>query len=131
MKHYFIDTSVIVSYLREKEGVAELFDSLEGELSSSYVCMAELYEGVFRVKERGKVEKGILQFFSGLSKVYGMDPEVSREFGKIRANLKRKGKIIEDLDIILAAICVANNLVLVTSNPKHFKRVKNLRILEV
>lgn len=130
MKRYFIETSVIIAYLRGRPEAVELLDSLEGELTSSFVCLAELYEGIYRVREKALAEKGVKNFFAGLSETFGLDEEIAQHFGQIRADLKKKGRIIEDLDILLAATCLAHHLTLVTFNPKHFSLVKELEILE-
>lgn len=128
MKRYLVETSVIVSFLRGKREAVEILDSLEGELTSSFVCLAELYEGVARSKEKTQAEKGVGDFFAGLSEVYGLDEEIAKSFGFIRAGLKRGGRVIEDLDILLATTCLAHNLVLVTFNPKHFSRIEGLQV---
>ncbi len=129
MKRYFVETSVIVKFLRNKGDAVEVLGNLKGELSSSFVCLAELYEGIYRVRDKGRAEKAVSNFFTGLSEVYGLDKEVAENFGRIRAELKRKGKVIEDMDIFLAATCLAHNLTLVTYNTKHFERVKDLKVL--
>lgn len=129
MKKYFIETSVIINFLRGKRETVKGVESLEGELTSSFICLAELYEGIYRVKERNKAEKAVLSFFTGLSQVYSLDEDIANNFGQVRAELKRKGEVIEDLDILLAATCLAYNLILVTYNPKHFQRVKGLEVL--
>ena len=49
--------------------------------------------------------------------------------GKKTAFLKKRGEIIEDMDIMIAATCISNNLILITSNKKHFQRVKGLEVL--
>ena len=36
--------------------------------------------------------------------------------------MKSKGKIIEDLDILIASIAIADNCILVTNNTDHFER---------
>lgn len=131
MKAYLIDTSVIINYLRNKGSAVETINNLNGELASSYICLAELYEGIFRVREKEKAEKTVLDFFTGLNQIYGVDEEIVKNFGQIRATLKIKGQVIEDLDILLAATCIAKGLTLITSNPKHFARVTNLEILPV
>lgn len=131
MKRYLIETSVIISFLRGKSEAIETLENLEGELTSSFICLAELYEGVYRTRKRKEAEGGVLNFFFGLSEVYGLDEDIARKFGQIRAELKQRGKVIEDLDIFLAATCLAHNLILVTYNPKHFKRIKNLEVLEM
>lgn len=129
MKGYFLETSVVINFLRGKSKTIKDIESLEDELTSSLVCLAELYEGIYRLKQKDKAEKALFNFFAGLSKVYGLDKEIARNFGQIRAKLKLRGEIIEDLDILLAATCLAHNLILVTHNPRHFKRVKNLQVL--
>lgn len=129
MKKYLLETSFIISFLRGQKETVELLGKLEDELSSSFVCLAELYEGIFKTKEKEKAEKTILGFFSGLSEVYGLDEEITKEFGRVRNQLRIKGEMIEDLDILIAATCLAHRLTLVTLNLKHFKRIKNLDIL--
>lgn len=119
---------MIIAYLRgKKEWVARL-DALDGELVASYISLAELYEGIFRVEDQKRAEQGVLDFFAGLSEVISVDRDIAKEFGRIRAVLKKGGTVIEDLDILLAATCLAHNLVLVTANIKHFRRIKGLQI---
>lgn len=125
---YLLDTSTIIDYLRGKQLVVDMLNNAEGELHSSYVCLAELYEGVHRVTNFAEVEKGVNKFFASLSFIYGLDSQIARKFGEIRAQLKRKGQVIEDLDLILASTCLVHDLMLVTSNKKHFSRVPNLQI---
>ena len=47
-------------------------------------------------------------------------------FGEIKSNLK--GNIIEDMDILIAATALSHNLILVTNNVKHFKKIKELKL---
>ncbi len=128
MKTYFLDTSVIIDYLRGKEEVVGLINSLNGKLTSSYICLSELYEGIYRSKNKN-AESTVLEFFSGLSKTYGLNQKIDKEFGNLRKNLKQKGEIIEDLDIFIAATCLIYNLSLVTINKKHFLRIKGLDVV--
>ena len=128
MKSYLVETSVIIKYLRGEQKIIDCLNNFEGELNSSYVCLAELYEGIRRVKNPAKIEKTVLNFFEGMGRVYSLNQEIAQRFGQIRANLKRRGQIIEDLDILIAATCLANNLILITENQKHFRRIKGLEI---
>ena len=128
MKTYFLDTSVIIDYLRGKEDAINFVNNLKGKLVSSYICLSELYEGIYRSKNKS-AESTILEFFSGLSKTYGLNQKIAQEFGSLRKNLKQKGEIIEDLDIMIAATCIVYGLTLVTLNKKHFSRIKGLDIV--
>lgn len=44
-------------------------------------------------------------------------------------NLRKKGKLIDDIDILIAGVALSNNLALVTNNEGHFKNIKGLKIL--
>src|SRR3989344_578925 len=129
MKIYFIETSAIINFLKNKENAVSYIESLEGELTSSFVCLAELYEGIYRVQNPKELEKGVLLFFTGLTEVYELDQEIAKNFGQIRAKLKKRGEVIEDIDIMIPATCLAQNLTLVTYNSKHFERVPGLEII--
>lgn len=128
MNNYFLDSSVIVEYLRNNKNIIDFIDSFPYDLSSSYVVKAELYEGVNLSKDK-KIAKSKLElFFNGLSKVYSLTNSSSKIFGEIRSNLRTKGNLIEDFDILIASTCISNNLPLVTLNTKHFSRIEGLKI---
>lgn len=128
MSGYLLDTSVIIDCLRGKKEVTLEVSKLEGPVCSSFVCLAELYEGVARDREPAELEKKTLSFFETFSIIFGLDEKIAREFGRIRKELKVRGNVIEDLDLLLAATCLANDLTLVTGNSKHFSRVRALAI---
>lgn len=127
MKSYLLDTSIIIDYLRGKPEAVELLNNIDGELCSSYICLAELYEGVYRVSNKEETAKEVTDFFASLSSVYGIDEKIAQKFGETRAYLKKKGSIIEDLDLLLAATCLVHELILITLNQKHFSHVDSLR----
>lgn len=130
MKSYFLDTSIIIDYLRGKEKAVNLINSLDGKITSSYLCLAELFEGVYFSNNK-KVESIIVQFFSGLNTTYGIESEIAKKFGFIRQQLRKKGDMIEDIDIFIAATCLVHDLYLVTLNIKHFSKIKELKINEI
>ena len=81
MKKYLIDTSVIIAFLRGNKTAVDYLKQLEGELTSSFVCLSELYEGVFRVKkDKDKIEKGVLDFFAGLTNVFSIDEAIKNRW---------------------------------------------------
>jgi len=46
----------------------------------------------------------------------------------IYADLSKRGQLIEDADILIAATALEHNLTLVTNNEKHFARIPSLTI---
>ncbi len=128
---YFVETSVIVDFLRGDKKSIKLLDGLEGDVTSSFVCMAELYEGVHRSSNKEKLENYVLTYFKSLSQVFGLDEIIAGKFGEVRSRLKSQGNIIEDMDLLIAATCLAYGLVLITKNTKHFSRVEGLDIMSI
>ncbi|GHU53286.1 hypothetical protein FACS1894200_13840 [Spirochaetia bacterium] len=56
----------------------------------------------------------------------GMDTGTAEIAARIYADLKKRGLLIEDADILIAAFCIQNDYILVTNNSKHFKNIGNL-----
>lgn len=130
-KQFLLETSIIIAHLKQLPE-AELIGKLKGEKFSSAVCLAELYEGIFLVtkKNQRKVKQGIDSFFKDLDGIIPITEKEGKIFGEIRADLRKKGKIIEDIDLLIAASCLSFDLTLVTLNYKHFQRVPNLKIYD-
>lgn len=131
MKVYFLDTSIIIEYLRGKKTSVQIVDGLDGPLTSSFICLAELFEGVYNSKNVEQAKSIVAGFFNGLSRIYTIDMEVAEEFGRLRKELKKRGEMIEDIDIIIASICLVYTLTIVTLNVKHFSRIEGLKLVDV
>jgi predicted nucleic acid-binding protein len=53
--------------------------------------------------------------------------EAAGLFGKIKADLRRAGQIIEDFDILIASIVMSYDYTLVTGNIDHFSKINGLK----
>ncbi len=56
------------------------------------------------------------------------DDKAANRFGRIKSELKKRGDILPDADIMIVSIAFANNLTLVTNRLKHFARIRDLRL---
>ncbi len=70
----------------------------------------------------------IQQFFADIT-ILEYDIESADIFAKQKAELKRKGMLIADMDLMIGCICIAKNIPLVTNNQKHFSRIKALKLV--
>jgi len=61
--------------------------------------------------------------------VLGVDLNVCETFGKLRHELRKRGEVIGDFDLLIAATALSNDLTILTNNVKHFKRVSGVRVL--
>lgn len=127
---YLIDTDWIIFGLRgEKNIVSKLFELREEGLAISVISLAELYEGVYRSTDPVSNERSISDFLTGVS-VLEITNEICKIFGKQRAKLRKEGRLIGDLDLLIASTCLHHGLILITNNIKHFELVEGLNILK-
>lgn len=60
-------------------------------------------------------------------KILEFDNSAAEEYGKIRSDLEKSGKVIGSMEMQIAAHAKSQKCTLVTSNTKEFKRVHNLK----
>ena len=92
--------------------------------------VAEMAYGISRLPKSKRKDALALRFGlikAELSRAAWTD-EVSEAFGTIKASLERKGERIEDFDAAIAAHAMAADVVLVTANLKHMRRLPGVRI---
>ena len=96
-------------------------------MAISNSVLAELYFGAYNSKKIEDNLKRINLFKKNLT-VLSDSEESALRFGKIKADLRTKGKIIEDFDILIASIAIVNSCILITNNTDHFERIDDLQI---
>ena len=128
---YLIDTDWIIDHLSGIEKVEKKLEELAPEgLALSIVSVAEVYEGVFYSRHPQKSERALKEFLTGIS-ILEIDNEICKIFGRDRGRLRKEGKMIGDLDLLIASTCLHHNLTLLTNNVAHFERIGNLKIISV
>ncbi len=53
-----------------------------------------------------------------------------RRFARIRSELRQRGQLIGDADILIAAAAIEHDLMLLTRNRRHFERIPDLTIYQ-
>jgi len=120
MEKYLVDTCVLVDHLRGKKQATEFLK--KENLVISAVTVAELLQGAKNLKEQK-----LLLTLTNQFEVSWFSSPVSRlaiEFLKkyfLKYNLRF-------LDSLIAATALVEDLTLVTSNTKHFRFIKDLKI---
>jgi predicted nucleic acid-binding protein len=129
IKKYTFDTNILSYYIRGNE---EIKNRLNRELSEGNqfiinpITYYEISRGLLAINSPVKSQK-----FKELCQVFGI-LELSNRVLDIAAQnyaiLRKKGELIEDADLFIAATCLANDLVLITNNRRHFSRIDELKI---
>ena len=123
---FLLDTDTCVFWLRGRPAVHARLAAVDPEaLSISVITLAELRYGAACSTQPEPNHQAIDDFVSGVA-VLTVDADIARAFGRIKAQLRRQGNLIEDFDLLLAATALANDMTLITNNTAHFDRVGGL-----
>ena len=126
-----MDTDWAIDYLhRANRTVRRLEELLPDGVGLSVVSLAELYEGLARSRNPD-ADSEALRLFLEAVEVVSLDEAACRVFGTERARLREAGGLIGDMDILIGATAISNNLTLLTNNIRHFQRMEGLRIVSV
>ena len=125
---FLLDTDWIVHWLKGKKEITDRIEICRKDgLSASIISVAELYEGIHGSPNQEKDEQILKEFLNGIS-LLGITEDVCKKFGEIRNNLRKKGELIGDFDLLIASTALINELTLLTGNVKHYERIKGLKI---
>ena len=126
---YMLDTN-IVAYAKNNrpEVVYERMSRFDPEdLCVSVITLAELEYGVFNSSNPERNQLALTLFLANIE-VVPFNDDAAVEYGRIRAELKRKGTPIGANDLMIAAHAKSLGVTLVTSNTREFERVEGLML---
>lgn len=126
---YTFDTNIFSYYIKGDEKIKDRLIKVLSDGNQFIINPITYYEitrGLLAIDSRKKLQK-----FNDLCQVFGT-LELSNKVLDIAAQnyalLRKKGQLIEDADLFIAATCLVHDLVLITNNTKHFARIKGLKI---
>ena len=124
-----MDTDWAIDYLHKADRTVRRMEALFTDgVGLSIVSLAELYEGLARSRNPN-VDSEALRLFLEAVEVVPLDDTACRVFGEERARLREEGNLIGDMDILIGATAMTNNLTLLTNNTRHFERMQGLSIV--
>jgi tRNA(fMet)-specific endonuclease VapC len=126
MLKYLLDTNIVIYVLKRRPlEVLEIFNSNASRMAISSITLSELIYGAEKSAKPNQNLEAIEEFVSHLE-VLSYDAKASQHYGQIKAALEKKGEIIGENDIHIAAHAVSQGLILVSNNLREFKRVPSL-----
>jgi tRNA(fMet)-specific endonuclease VapC len=125
---YLLDTNTCIQYLTRRNSpiVAKLSSLRHQDVVLCDIVKAELYYGAYkgtRLESNFALYRQFFREFTSLP----FDGSAAEVYGRIRVYLEARGNPIGPNDLQIAAIALANNLILVTHNTREFNRVPELR----
>ena len=126
MAQYLLDTDICIELIKHNERVLDKVEAIGADhCFVTEITIAELFYGAAksgRSEQFNDVEY-ILQSFD----LKLLLPSL-RLYGENKAILEDKGQMIGEFDLLIGSCAVHNNLVMVTSNLKHFDHIPNITL---
>jgi predicted nucleic acid-binding protein len=105
--------------------VSEYLESFD-KLSINIISYYEILRGLKDLGNQEKLKR--FEDFIQANELVLIRKETVEKAAEIYAYLKKAGNLIEDADILMAAIAIDEKLILITNNTGHFNRIKELKI---
>ena len=124
-----LDTNICIYLIKEQPAsVLDRFVAYPvGDIGMSVVTLAELEYGIAKSSRPARNRAALEQFTSPLE-VADFDRDATVAYGRVRAQLEKKGQPIGSLDLLIAAHAISLDVRLITHNVREFGKVPGLRI---
>ncbi|MEZ4621385.1 MAG: type II toxin-antitoxin system VapC family toxin [Caldilineaceae bacterium] len=126
---YLLDTNACIRFLngRSPSIQQEMRKHKSEDILLCSVVKAELLVGMLKNDNPAGRLRKIQPFFDRFASL-SFDDDAATSYAEIRTDLEKQGVPIGPNDLLIAALAIANQLVLVTHNTREFGRVKGLML---
>ena len=122
-----LDTNMVSHFIKGVDNVRNKVVSVPmAELGISAITEGELLFGLAKKPDAKQLSIVVHEFLIRVD-VLPWDSAVAACYGKLRADMQKKGKILGNLDLLIAAHALALGVVLIT-NDRAFTQVEGLKI---
>lgn len=123
---HMLDTNMVSHLVRQHPEVVKQYSQIAPEqMCISSVTEAELLYGVAK-KQSNSLQETILEFLETIT-ICDWDSEAAATYGELRAAMEKKGKVMGDLDQLIAAHAISRGTTIVT-NDRAFGMVQDLTV---
>ena len=134
--YYLLDSNIVSEIIKAYPDF-NVISKIAEHGSECAICSAVWEELLFGVKilpetmNKTYLEKFIREDVHANFKVLSYTEKAAEIHAELRAALSKIGKPTQKSDSLIASIAVANNMVLVTRNIKHFEAIQQVSSLKV
>jgi tRNA(fMet)-specific endonuclease VapC len=125
---YLVDSDWLIDAFLGVPTAVNLLAMLRDEgLAVSIISYGELFEGALGAPDPATELARFRRFLARLA-LLSLDDRTMERFSRLRAELRRRGQLIPDLDLLIAATALHQDLTLLTRNVRHFNRIPELSL---
>lgn len=119
---YLLDTNICIFFLRGKFDIHQIIKKIGiNNCVISEITVAELLYGVECANDSAK-ERRLVEDFCSYLKVVPIS-ECLKDFAFQKSKLRKEGRLIDDLDLLIGVTALHYKFILVTDNINHFNRL--------
>ena len=129
-----LDSSFVIDFLNEDQNALTIYDKYSKEkMFIAEITIFEVSKGLlYSMQKRKSAEKQFDKFFEFTTtvEILPLMNLFAMEAAKISASLLLKGKQIDDNDVLISGMMVANGVTkIITKNVKHFSMINGLEVI--
>jgi tRNA(fMet)-specific endonuclease VapC len=124
-----IDTDILSFYFKGERNVVKNFEKYLETFEIIELSIITYYEILSGLQAKNAFRQ--LEIFEEFAKdniVIPLTENSCKISAELYSNLKQKGELIDDIDLLIAGIAIENEITIVTNNEKHFQRIPGLKI---
>ena len=119
-----VDTNAVIAY---REGIPAICTIIDNkDIFLPVIVLGELRYGAINSARPAQNEEIIKKLLEN-SVLMNIDEAVAVRYARVRSDLRKKGQPIPENDIWIAAICLENEIPLL-SNDCHFENINGLEV---
>jgi tRNA(fMet)-specific endonuclease VapC len=127
---YLLDSDWVINALAGRRRAVSPLERLSAEhIGISVISLGEVYQQAFE-STNPDAYLGTFRKFIAPFRVIPVTEPIALRFAEIRALLTRRGELISDFDMLIAATALHYNLTVLTFNYRHFSRIPDLALYQ-
>ncbi|TFG21066.1 MAG: type II toxin-antitoxin system VapC family toxin [Promethearchaeota archaeon] len=131
-----LDTTACIDYLNGRKTVKNLLEQQDEMVCITVITIYEVNIGLQRTKRKisetryKELSGKWLEFISGME-ILSLNPKEAMKAAEIYDVLESNGTLIDDNDVLIASIFLANDILkIITRNTNHFRHISTLDVIE-
>ncbi len=129
MKPALVDTDIVSYFLRGNGKVFINFQEYLRNHEFITISIITYYEVLSGLNFKNAVNQlEVFERFCKNVRILNLSEESIKISARIYSEQRKSGQVVDDIDILIAGIALANGLVLVTNNVRHFGKIVDLTV---
>ena len=129
MDRVLIDTDILSYYFKGDKDVVDNFELYLQHYDLIEISIITYYEILGGLLAKNALKQlSVFEDFVVDNIVTPMTDNSAKISAELYSTLRQTGKMVDDINLLIAGIAIDNDLILITNNENHFNRIPGLNI---